>query len=509
MDSMDLDMDMDVDVDVDVDLVPDEPIAPQLATEEAAGDRSDGEVAEEPDVLAPTKVHIRGLDVMKPDDIKAYVAEHFTESPFQRIEWIDDSSGNLLFDSEPVAARALEALSVEPIQDVALLPARKLIPAKPYTQMPDVHLQVRLAVLSDKKQAGAAQRSRFYLLNPEYDPEERHRRNDTRRFRDRDGGGYGRRRGRYSSRDDESAEPFDVSLYDDDEASRASRAPISSRPRRRRSYTPDSERSEPRRRRDSYRGDDGSANRGKELFPLDSSSSSNRRDSRRDRDRSASPGRDRDGDRSMDLDDTLSNEGSASTARNRDRARAMRSHKSRNNRSRELFPEKISSGGSGGRLGDGGVEDAAELMAKGITLPLMDGSSDVNPASYTTTSTSRSTSARRPRRLEDRITAPGQGQSKGGSLADRISSPSQQTAGSGASAGGNSSSSFNIRGAASQKSAAQGFAIKGVAGGGNKSVKELFPDKFSGGGTNAGKELFADRLEGRTRQRQRAGDLFD
>lgn len=460
-------------------------------------------------MLAATKVHIRGLDVMKPDDIKAYVAEHFTESPFERIEWIDDSSGNLLFASEPVAARALEALSLEPIQDVALLPPRQLIPAKPFTQMPDVHLQVRLAVLSDKKQAGAAQRSRFYLLNPEYDPEERHRRGDTRRFRDRDGGGgYGRRRGRHSTRgDDEHTEPFDVSLYDDDEASRASRAPRSSRPRRRRSYTPDSERSEPRRRRSSYRGDHWSTNRGKELFPLDSSSSSNRRDSHRDRDRSASPGRDRDGDRSMDMDDALSNEGSASTARNRDQARAIRSHKSRSNRSRELFPEKtIGSGSNGGRLGDGGVEDAAELMAKGITLPLMDGSSDVKPdhSSYTTTTfTSPSTSTRRPRRLEDRITAPGQGQGKGGSLAARISSPSQQAAGA-ASAG----SSFSIRGAASQKSADQGFAIKGVAGG-NKSVKELFPDKFSGSGANVGKELFADRLEGRTRQRQRAGDLFD
>lgn len=459
---------------------------------------------------------------MKPDDIKSYVAEHFTESPFERIEWIDDSSGNLLFASEPIAARALEALSAEPIPDVAVLPPRQLIPAKPFTQMPDVHLQVRLAVLSDKKQAGAAQRSRFYLLHPEYDPEERHRRGDTRRFRDRDGGGYGgRRRGRYNgSRDDESAEPsFDVSLYDDDEASRASRAPISSRSRRRRSYTPDSERSEPSKRRSSYRDDNRSVNRGKELFPLDSNSSSNRRDSRRDRDRdrSASPGRDRDGDRSMDLDDALSNEGSASTARNRDRARSIRSHKSRSNRSRELFPEKTTSGGrNGGRLGDGGVEDVAELVAKGITLPLMDGSNDVDPHTTYTTSTSTSTSGRRPRRLEDRITAPGQGQgqgqqSKGGSsLADRISSPGQTAAGAGAGAGA-AGSSFNIRGAASQKSADQGFAIKGVAGGGgnNTSVKELFPDKFSGGGTNAGKELFADRLEGRTRQRQRAGDLFD
>ncbi|EMR70141.1 hypothetical protein UCREL1_2828 [Eutypa lata UCREL1] len=200
----------------------------------------------------------------------------------------------------------------------------------------------------------------------------------------------------------------------------------------------------------------------------------------------------------MDLDD-LSNTNNnnandgASTAANRDRARAIRSHKSRSNRSRELFPEKLKSGS--GRLGDGDVEDAADLIAKGIVLPLMDGSSDVSSSVTTTTTT---TTRAPPRRLEDRITVPGQG---GGRLADRISSPGRAAAASGGGSG--SSSSFNIRGAANQKGADQGFAIKGVAG---KSVKELFPDKFSG---NSGKELFADRLEGRTRQRQRAGDLFD
>ncbi|RYP20080.1 hypothetical protein DL765_003006 [Monosporascus sp. GIB2] len=451
MDSMDLDIDMDV----DVDLVPDEPIAPELAAEELPGDRSDGEVAEEPDVLAPTKVHIRGLDVLKPDDVKAYIAEHFPESPFEKIEWIDDSSANLVFPSEPVAARALEALAVEPIEDVALLPARQLLPAKRYSQMPDIALQVRLAVLSDKKQAGAAQRSRFYLLNPEYDPEERRRRNETRRYRDRAGSGYGRRRGR-DFRDEEPTEPFDVNLYDDDEASRANRA-TRPRPFRRRSYTPESDGSEPGRTL--YRNE----NRGKELFPEGSGS---RRSSRRDR--SASPTRDRDGDRSMD---DMSSDRPAT--RNRDRARAIKSEMSRSNRSRELFPQKLKSGN--GRLGDA-VEDAADLMAKGITLPLMDGSSDVK------TST-------RSRRLEDRITIPGKGK-----LADRISIPGEAAA---------DGSAFSIRGSANQKSADQGFAIKGVAG---KSVKELFPDKF---GANSGKELFADRLEGRTRQRQRAGDLFD
>ena len=466
-------------------------------------------------MLAPTKVHITGLDVLKPDDIKAYVSEYFTESPFERIEWIDDSSANLLFESEPIAARALEALAAEPIQDVAVLPPKQLLPARPYSQKPEIALRVRLAVISDKKQAGAAQRSRFYLLNPEFDPEERRRhRGENRRYRDREGdshyyGGGGRRRRRYSREDDDSSNHFDVSLYDDDEASRASRAgrPLHARPRRR-SYTPDSDQGAERGGGDYYRSD----NRGKELFPDSGGSTSRRRGSYR-RDRTRSPARrdrDRDGDRSMDLDDDPRDTyDDYAASRNRDRARAIKSHMSRSsNRSKELFPEKVGSGGggNGGRLGDG-VEDAAELLAKGITLPLMDERSDVNPSMKTATARSR--------KLEDRITVPGRG-GGGGKLADRITSPENAAA---------SNSSFNIRGAAGQRGGAasngpgqgenQGFAIKGSAG---KSVRELFPDKFGGGGggdgvnggnSNAGKELFADRVGGKARTRQRAGDLFD
>lgn len=51
--------------------------------------------------------------------------------------------------------------------------------------------------------------------------------------------------------------------------------------------------------------------------------------------------------------------------------------------------------------------------------------------------------------------------------------------------------------------------IKGTA----KSVKELFPNKFSGdshaiSSNNTGRELFADKVDGRVRRRQRAEDLF-
>lgn len=49
----------------------------------------------------------------------------------------------------------------------------------------------------------------------------------------------------------------------------------------------------------------------------------------------------------------------------------------------------------------------------------------------------------------------------------------------------------------------QGIAIKGTG----PTARELFPEKFGNSG-NSGKELFAEKLEGRSRRRQRAEDLF-
>ncbi|KAI0200977.1 hypothetical protein F4808DRAFT_134794 [Astrocystis sublimbata] len=450
MDSMDLDHDMDI----DVDLVADQPIVP----EPEPTHHSDGEIDEDDaDPRCPSKIYLRGLDVMNAKEVKAYVAEHCSDSnvDLDRIEWIDDTSANLVFASQDMASSALVALAVDPIADISHLSARQLLRAREFSSKPDVALQLRPARESDRKEVGAASRSRFYLLNPEYDPEERRRRNETRRYRDRNGDGYSRNHGR-RGREDETDEPFDVNLYDDSPAPTETRS-TRDRPRRRRSLTPENETTD--LMTDSYRPS--YSNRGKELFPDDIGS----------RNRSASPARDRDGDQSMD--DTANNGLAGVRDRNRSRAHALKSHTSRQNRVRELFPTAAT--GDSGRLDDT-VEDTAVLLSKGIMLPLMDGSNDTPAAAGTS------------RRLEDRITVPGKR-----SLADRVTLPNSTE-----------DSAFNIRGMAAQRSANTGFAIKGQAG---KSVKELFPDKF---GSNAGKELFGNAPSGgRNRQRKKAGDLFD
>ncbi|KAI1320741.1 hypothetical protein F5Y16DRAFT_78360 [Xylariaceae sp. FL0255] len=398
MDSMDLDHDMDV----DVDLVADEPIVPELDNDQAAN-RSDGEVEDDANARFPNKVYIRGLDNMNPNDVKAYVAQHLPDIPLLKIEWVDDSSANLVFADDTLATQALTLLAADSLHQTT---PQTLLPAKPWSTRPEVILRLRPALESDRKQVGAASRSRFYLLHPEYDPEERRRRQEARRYRNRDGDRYSRRRGR------DSEEPFDVNLYDDQPATRVSD-----------SDSGDARR-EDARRVESHR----LANRGRELFP--------------DRDRSVSPGA-RDSDSARD--------------RNRFRASAIKSHASRQTRTRELFP--VEGKAESGRLGDK-TEDPVELLARGITLPLMDGSNDVV--------------SERPK----------------GKLADRVSKAD----------GG-----FSIRGTAGQKNSHVGFAIKGGAA---KSVKELFPDKFGSNG-NAGKELFTDGIRSKPRQRQKAGDLFD
>jgi hypothetical protein len=279
------------------------------------------DIAQSTKAVVPYKVHVRGLDTFKPDEVKAYVSEHYG-GQFDRIEWIDDTSANLVFKSESAAHEALISLAAVEIADASQLPPLEELPAKTFAPKPDSILQIRFAVEGDRKAAGAAARSRFYLLNPEYDPEERRRRGEFNRskYRERDDGYRrdrrdGRRRDRY---EDEDAEPFDVNLYDDDEDSLAKRAQKPSRPRRRSGSSASSgdDRAKPYAQR----------NHDKELFP-------DRRTAHgsASRNRSASPIRDHDGDARMDA---------VNEVRDRGSGRSLQDRISTGNKPRELFPPK-------------------------------------------------------------------------------------------------------------------------------------------------------------------------
>lgn len=296
--------------------------------DEGPNDQDNGRVSDK-DVV-PYKIHIKGLDTFTPDDVKGYLAEHYSTSQLSRVEWIDDSSANFILKTEAIAQEALVALAAVEIADVTQLPPLEEIPAKNFSQKPECVLRVRLAVTGDRKAARASERSRFYLLHPEYDPEERRRRGEFTRgkYRDRDDRYDRHRRDRRNDRrrdprDDEEPETFDVSLYDDDAPALAKRIRRPSRPRRRSA----SESSDTRRPVEHAK-----SNREKELFPEKLSGGRHSL-----RDRSASPVRDRDGDAEMDLDEDAR---AAAALRSREKGRSIKERLSQNNKAKELFPEK-------------------------------------------------------------------------------------------------------------------------------------------------------------------------
>lgn len=354
---------------------------------------------------------------------------------------------------------------------------------------------MRFAVESDRKERGAAQKSRFYLFHPDWDPEtdegRRKREGRDRRYRDRDERGGRRRNGRsrYEERyRDEEPDSFDVNLYDDDAGALSRRAATRS-PRRGRD-----------RRRDSRSPSDHSellrgSNRDKELFP-----NSRKRDALRSergayqRDRSASPSRDhRDA-----IEDDLAKDKEA-VRNNREKARSIKDQiyarngdKGRNN-TRELFPTGGKKELFPARATDGSGKAQMDHVLEGMACLSYDGAVDFydgRPPSFSCSPTSTSpTSGSGATRMSVKgsrwVTV---------RLTNRVTDATTNRG------------TTSIRGLSRQN---QGMmTIKGTA----KSVKELFPNTFNDDSNitsgNAGKELFADRSEGRGRRRQRAEDLF-
>ncbi|KAK0635514.1 hypothetical protein B0T17DRAFT_483649 [Bombardia bombarda] len=458
-----MDLDIEMDVDMDVQDIPHilEAYTHDIITGE---EQEPGEVEEEPingddeaqadKAIVPNKVHIRGLDTFTPEEVKAYLAEHYGTGQFDRIEWIDDSSANLIFKYDSTAQEALVALAAVQIADVTQLLPLIEVRAKDFSRKPDSVLQVRFATVGDRKVTGAAARSRFYLLHPEYDPEERRRRGEFTRgkYRDRDGG-YRRERGgggndrQRSRQEEEDPEPFDVSLYDDNPDALAKRIHVRPRSSRRDSVSTassESDRIKSHARR----------NREKELFPDRRSAGG-----LQSRNRSASPIRDRDEGARMDLDDEARD---IAALRSREKGRSLKERFSKEpttaSKSKELFPEKANRG-------------KKELFPTKVS------------------SSSATESKAQMDQVDDTTVL------ASAKLADRIT---PRTA-----AAATPASGFNIRGIAKQRSTDQGIAIKGTG----TTVKELFPDRFDKFG-NSSKELFADKLGGRGRRRQKAEDLF-
>ncbi|KAI9885218.1 MAG: hypothetical protein M1823_002990 [Watsoniomyces obsoletus] len=234
---MDIDMDMDIDlggvddfrgvegiVDDDTQLQP--PPALQLSFPTTDTLTPLLPTSEQDPQITPERIHIRGLDSLRTSDIRAFATEHYPSSLPQRIEWIDDTSANLVYEDANTARLALTNFFASSInsEETSNISPLQLRPAKSLSTHPGISLQVRIAIITDRKQPGARERSRFYLFNPEDDPSEHRFRGGNgggRRRRNAADGDYHRRRfdreeHRRRREQERNDDGFDVNMYDDD-----------------------------------------------------------------------------------------------------------------------------------------------------------------------------------------------------------------------------------------------------------------------------------------------------
>ena len=414
------------------------------------------------DTITPEKIHIRGLDDLTTDDIKALSATHCPQYTPIRVEWVDDTSANIVFASSAAAQSALESFTLESLtSDVSSLSPLQLRDAKSLLTHPDSRLQVRVALSTDQKRPKAYEASRFYMMHPEHDPREQRRRKEQKHYhghvsyRSRRYGDDEQRRRRH--RDQE--EGFHPSMYDDKgTSSRQDSMDLSSdensqnnidNPRSRLdSYRPLRDRSASprnfsgRRRRTpppSYKLRDPHPfpldNNGKELFPS----------------KSLGPNHLRTGG-----NDLFSNKLLAVGLK------------------KELFPQKAKNANHRRSDAFDAGDETADLFANGLSVPLAE-SSHSSPS------------------LAERIS--------GRSIMDR----SRKVSNRGSNPNTNISKDLGVNILRASDRQDMGFSIRGGASAAG-TIKELFPGKALG---NEGKELFAEKLQGRGGRRNRAADMFN
>jgi hypothetical protein len=413
----------------------------------------------------PEKVHVRGLDNFSTSDLKQWASEHFSLDGFNRVEWIDDTSANLSYNSAEAAQDALVALTDSDFFNMAAIdiPPLQLRPARRLSTHHTVELFVRQSTEIDTKQKGAREASRYYLLNPDQDPGERRKNDDHRRPRRRrlsDDGDYNRRR--FDDREHKrrrDGEGFDASMYDDDMG--------------------EGKATDERRKRPRFGGGD-------DLF-----GDRDRRSNGRLRDRSASPTFDGDGTMGFGTD-----EDPTGRDRRRARQRSLSPHRpGSRNTGKELFSKTtskstaLSNSNTPKELFPSKTQEPKELFSE--KSPSTPAARELFPSKRQSFSNHRRTAA---------FDASGSGAGdffasstppppRERSLAERITGrPSTADA-----------NDMRIRGAETE-----GFSIRGAAQQ-SPSVKELFPLKA---GANVGKELFGEKIKGRGAPRRKAEDMF-
>lgn len=398
------------------------------------------------------RVHIRGLDDMHTTEIEAFVHDNFPDVDV-RVQWIDDTSANVIFKSKDLAREGMTKFVLNPVtvEEIIANPL-EVRTAKALATRPSSMLTVRIAQVGDRKKKNAREASRYYLMNPEQDPTDRMRNEFANGRRRRDNGEYERRRfddrehrRRRNKPEGNDMNDFAASMYDD--------AP------------------EP-------------TARGRDLF------------AGRSRRRSASPGT-----RNSDEIDLSASDDDGRLVRKRrnyrDRSERLPAYTQRdpapfprNNSGKELFggPDRPEGGLHSDRMDTPKAPESREAnvqAAKRMRDHLMSAAQTSPRAGH------RRSRAMDAKNAED--------------LSERFARKSSLSIDSTKSMGNTGvelfpSNGLSIKGSAGQGSG--GISIKGRA-----EVKELFPDRYNAN-KNAGRELFDEPVRER-RVRQTARDLFD
>ncbi|KAG0172316.1 hypothetical protein DFQ28_003575 [Apophysomyces sp. BC1034] len=124
----------------------------------SAKENDDDANAKQDEEPRPNVLFLYGLDEMSTRDIKTYCKGLNLE----QIEWINDSSCNLVFPTEE-EARAAAGVLLEQEGEISHTILRK---TKTHTRDDRVfeNLHIRIATTADVKERGARERSRYYLL---------------------------------------------------------------------------------------------------------------------------------------------------------------------------------------------------------------------------------------------------------------------------------------------------------------------------------------------------------
>ncbi|KAG5361958.1 hypothetical protein CJU90_3429 [Yarrowia sp. C11] len=180
---------------MDAEIVLDDGVAPIVADEiemevepvsiatQPRGNPDDEDILLSGPILREEAVNLRGVNEMSNKDVKSYVSGTCSITSVFNIDWVDDSSVNIVFVDAIQAQNALQAMtdpslfyegdSIEPEQERAAKTFVKADHGK-------VQLQVRTSFQSDVKERDARQKSKYYLYHGEPTKVE-----DFRRFQDK------------------------------------------------------------------------------------------------------------------------------------------------------------------------------------------------------------------------------------------------------------------------------------------------------------------------------------